>query len=71
MKTTTTTASNAAKNCSLVCARQSASAVDVSAVATMTIGKCARGLTDPIRSSPRLLLNRPEMLPWLSMASWN
>ena len=64
MPITTTTASAAAKNCSLVCARQSASAVSVLVVATMRIGKCISDLTAPTLSSDNLaLVKRPEILP--------
>ena len=64
MKTTTTIASTAAQNCSLVCARQSASAVSVLVVATIRIGKCVSDRTAPTLSSPcNALLKRPEILP--------
>ena len=68
----TTTASSAAKNCSLACARQSASAVDVRVVATIRMGKFVSDLTAPTRSSAStVLLKRPEMLPFSASARWN
>ena len=64
MPITTTIAAAAAKNCSLVCARQSCSAVEVLVVATIRIGKCSSDLTAPTLSSRNLsLVKRPEMLP--------
>ena len=55
MPITTTIASAAAKNCSLVCARQSASAVSVRVVATIRIGKCISELdrADLVLRQPR------------------
>ena len=64
MPITIKTARAAAKNCSLVCARQSASAVSVLVVATIRIGKCTSDLTAPTLSSVSLsLVNRLDILP--------
>ena len=72
MPMTMTIASAAAQNCSRVCARQSASTVDVLVVATTTIGKCVSDLTAPTLSSDSLaLVKRPDMLPSIASARWN
>ncbi len=64
MPITTTITSAAAKNCSLICARQSASAASVRVVATIRMGKCTSDLTAPTLSSDSLaLMKRPDMLP--------
>ncbi len=69
MTTTTMIASAAAQNCSLVCARQSASAVSVLVVATIRIGKCISERTAPTLSSfCDELVKRPEMLPFRASA---
>ncbi len=72
MPITTTIAAAAAKNCSLVCARQSCSAVAVWVVATIRIGKCSSDLTAPTLSSRNFsLVKRPEMLPPTASARRN
>ena len=63
--TTITASAAAAKNCSRVCERQSASAVAVRVAAMITIGKWLSVRVAPIRSSSVTLLTNkpPDRLP--------